>query len=399
MQAPTGSTSLMSNVTSGIEPVYEFALIRRDRLGEHKMYHPLYEAWIEKHPGEEVPSWFVSANDLTPEEHVKVQAAVQKYVDASISKTVNAPTAHTVSDVKRLYTLAYELGLKGITYMRDGSRPGVLSRDTVHAPTAASSAQVVEAPASPNSPRGEAGGGLGGPAPVFAGAVLERPESLQGVTYRMVTPNGSAFITINEDLSGNPLEVFVNIGKAGSDLSAMAAALGRTVSTLLRLNSPVSSRRRAEEVVDQLSGIGGARSVGFGPNKVRSLPDAVAQALRMHLQRQNFVERVLEGNTQEETQEDPADEHVGTTNGNNQGNGNGHPKLAESGETSHMQAGAVMAALNPDPTPAPADGNLAAGMLTSTGLRGADICPACGSAALVHEEGCAKCYACGHAEC
>ncbi|MEK7521550.1 MAG: adenosylcobalamin-dependent ribonucleoside-diphosphate reductase [Patescibacteria group bacterium] len=386
MQAPTGSTSLMANVTSGIEPVYEFSLIRRDRLGEHKIYHPLYQEWREKHSGEEIPSWFVSANDLTPEEHVKVQGAVQKYVDASISKTVNAPTAHSVDDVKKLYTLAYELGLKGITYMRDGSRPGVLSRDT-------SAGSVQENPS-----KGEEA-----PAPVFVEAVLQRPESLQGVTYRMVTPVGSAFITINEDLSGHPLEVFVNIGKAGSDLSAMAAALGRTVSTLLRLNSPVSSRQRAQEIVDQLSGIGGARSVGFGPNKVRSLPDAVAQALRIHLQRQDFVETVLaNANDEAHTNENTNDKNLhAETNGHSSGNGHanddGHAKLASEGQELHMQAGAVMAALNPDPTPAPAEGNLP--IISSAGLRGADICPVCGVAAFVHEEGCAKCYACGHAEC
>lgn len=365
MQAPTGSTSLMVNVTSGIEPVYEFTLIRRDRLGEHRIYHPLYNQYLTDHPGREVPSWFVSANDLTPEEHIKVQAAVQKYVDASISKTVNAPTAHSVDDVKKLYTMAYELGLKGITYMRDGSRPGVLSRED-------------------SKPKEE----KSAEAPVVQDAVIARPESLQGATYRMVTPAGSAFITINEDQQGNPLEVFVNIGKAGSDLSAMAAALGRTVSTLLRLNSPISSRHRAQEIVDQLSGIGGSRSVGFGPNKVRSLPDAVAQALRMHLQRRDFVEKVLEGNTSE------ADNSVS----NGRGSSSKEGSLPLFGGNNNSQAGAVMAALNPDPTPAPADGNLQGAGFFS-GARGADICPMCGITALVHEEGCVKCYACGHAEC
>ena len=372
MQAPTGSTSLMANVTSGIEPVYEFTLIRRDRLGEHKMHHSLYQEWLEKHPGQEIPEWFVSANDLTPEEHVKVQAAVQKYVDASISKTVNAPTAHSVDDVKKLYTMAYELGLKGITYMRDGSRPGVLSREEVK----------------PKEEKAEA--------PVVQEAILQRPESLQGVTYRMVTPVGSAFITINEDQEGHPLEVFVNIGKAGSDLSAMAAALGRTVSTLLRLNSPVSSRYRAQEIVDQLSGIGGARSVGFGPNKVRSLPDAVAQALRMHLQKQDFVEKVrVNANVEKHANGDTNTEEM-RVNGN--GSSSKEGSLPLFGGTNDLQAGAVMAAINPDPTPAPADGNPHV-VDRIVSAKGADICPACGATALVHEEGCVKCYACGHAEC
>ena len=95
--APTGTTSLISGVSSGIEPVYEFEFVRNDRLGQHLMYHPLYEEWKKANPGKAKPDYFVSANDLTPEEHVKVQAIAQEYVDSSISKTVNAPKEHTVS--------------------------------------------------------------------------------------------------------------------------------------------------------------------------------------------------------------------------------------------------------------------------------------------------------------
>jgi len=118
MQAPTGSTSLMANATSGIEPVYEFEFVRRDRLGTHIIRHHLFDEWYAKHEKEikegvvKKPEWFVSANELSPQDHVKVQAVIQKYVDASISKTVNAPKTHTVEDVKKLYTLAYKLGLK-----------------------------------------------------------------------------------------------------------------------------------------------------------------------------------------------------------------------------------------------------------------------------------------------
>jgi ribonucleoside-diphosphate reductase alpha chain len=86
------------------------------------IYHPLYEAWLTVHPDTVRPDYFVSANDLTPLEHVRVQAIAQKYIDSSISKTVNAPNTHTVEDVKDLYMSAYDMGLKGITYMRDGSR-------------------------------------------------------------------------------------------------------------------------------------------------------------------------------------------------------------------------------------------------------------------------------------
>jgi ribonucleoside-diphosphate reductase alpha chain len=108
MQAPTGTISLLPNVSSGIEPVYEFEFTRRDRIGEHAIRVPIYEEWYERH-AEEVksgalkkPDYFVTSSELTPEEHVRVQAAIQKYVDASISKTCNAPNTHTVEDVKRL---------------------------------------------------------------------------------------------------------------------------------------------------------------------------------------------------------------------------------------------------------------------------------------------------------
>jgi ribonucleoside-diphosphate reductase alpha chain len=129
-QAPTGTTSLLAGVSSGIEPVYDFAMVRRDRTGEHILYHPLLQAWKDAHPDAQagtIPAWFVSANDLSPEEHVRVQAAVQRYTDSSISKTVNAPNDHTVAEVQELYLKAYDYGCKGITYFRDGCREGVLS--------------------------------------------------------------------------------------------------------------------------------------------------------------------------------------------------------------------------------------------------------------------------------
>src|SRR5205085_12239874 len=126
-QAPTGTTSLLSGVSSGIEPVYDFAMVRRDRTGEHILYHPLLQTWRDEHPNEPTPKYFVAANDLTPEEHVRVQATIQYYTDCSISKTVNAPNSHTIEDVQQLYRLAYELVCNGIKYKRDGSRVGVLN--------------------------------------------------------------------------------------------------------------------------------------------------------------------------------------------------------------------------------------------------------------------------------
>lgn len=126
--APTGTTSFIAGVSSGVEPVYEFEYLRRTKVGEAKMYHELYDAWRLTHEGVTRPEYFVSANDLSPEDHVKIQAIAQEYIDSSISKTVNAPSTHTVEDVKKLYMLSYDMGLKGVTYMREGSRQGVLER-------------------------------------------------------------------------------------------------------------------------------------------------------------------------------------------------------------------------------------------------------------------------------
>jgi len=110
-----------------------------------------------------------------------------------------------------------------------------------------------------------------------------RPMVLHGTTYRTPTPLGTAFITVNENGHREPFEIFANVGKAGSDTAAVAEAIGRLISLALRMPSPLTARERLSEVIDQLAGIGGGRPLGFGPNRVRSLPDAVAQVLARHM--------------------------------------------------------------------------------------------------------------------
>ena len=268
-QAPTGTTSLLSGVSSGIEPVYDFAMVRRDRTGEHILYHPLLQAWRDEHPNEPTPKYFVAANDLTPEEHVLVQATIQKYTDSSISKTVNAPNSHTVEDVQTLYRLAYELGCKGITYMRDGSRVGVLSHIEEKKPE-----PIIQQAA--QTPMMEL-------VTSIQQGIKPVPAVLHGYTRHMSAPEGKVNVTINSDEHG-PFEVFVNVGKAGSDIMALAEALGRMISLNLRVLSPLSQTDRAREIADQLRSIAGSRSIGFGPQQIRSLPDAVARALELHIE-------------------------------------------------------------------------------------------------------------------
>jgi ribonucleoside-diphosphate reductase alpha chain len=354
-QAPTGSTSLLAGVSSGIEPVYEFEFIRRDRLGEHVMRHHLYDEWyasfVKEHgrnpTKEERPSYFVSANDLSPENHVEVQAAIQKYVDASISKTVNAPATHSVEDVKRLYTLAYDLGCKGIAYMREGSRDGVLTR-TASVPKEEDKTQVADA-----TPE-----------------VKPRPMVLHGATYETDTPVGKAYITINTNGGNQPVELFINVGKAGSDVTAMAEGLGKLISLTLRMASPIPPMERAQKIASMLVGIGGARSLGFGVNRIRSLPDAVAKVIDKHFG--FFPKHRLDEVSQ------PAERVPVNGNGTKEENAD-VAKLLEKIEASSQKPLAIQESPHR--------------MVT------VDLCPKCGEGSLVFEEACKKCYSCGYSEC
>jgi ribonucleoside-diphosphate reductase alpha chain len=337
-QAPTGTTSLLAGVSSGIEPVYDFAMIRRDRTGEHIMYHPLLQEWRDQHPNDTTPTYFVSSKDLTPEEHVRVQAMVQSYTDSSISKTVNAPNEHKVEQVDTLYRMAYEMGCKGVTYYRDGSRDAVLTRveDEKKAAEKVAEQQTV----------------MVEPVVSIQQGIKQRPPLVQGYTRQVKAPEGKINITINSDEQG-PLEVFVNLGKAGSDIAALSEALGRLISLNLQILSPLSQTDRAKVIAEQLRGIGGSRSVGFGVQQVRSLPDGVARALELHMEllQGQQVESVPQAN-------------------------NGHSNGQEAQNSD---------AVNP----------LQLSTLPVTG----NLCPECGCNTMVYEEGCRKCYTCGHSEC
>jgi ribonucleoside-diphosphate reductase alpha chain len=291
---------------------------------------------IEEVP-EEIREVFVVSADVTAEEHVRMQAAMQTFVDNSLSKTINFPPEATEEDVATAYQLAWELGCKGITVYVTGSRQKVVLETRA-------TAQKKQAPAveaSAETPQ----------IPIWHDKKKPRPLSLRGYTFKIGTPLGKAFVTINENGGNQPFEVFVNTSKAGSDTAAVSEAIGRLCSYILRLGSPVVPRDRLKEIVRQLSGIGGGRSLGFGPNRVRSLPDGVAQALSEYLE-------IVESEEGDQT-------------GEKQLKNNGFHTASEtalpSGEQSFLKIG--------------------------------DLCPECGQAAVVNEEGCRKCYACGYSEC
>lgn len=312
-QAPTGKISLIAGVSSGIEPVFALSYKQKDRIGERIVHHQLYQDWLENNPKKDKPSYFVTASELTPQEHIRVQAVIQQYTDSSISKTVNAPNSHTVEEVKKLYNLAYNQGCKGITYFREGCREAML--DNLD-----------------NKPKIKMAGKL-------VSEVKPRPAKLEGATYRMETPVGVAYITVNHNGGNEPMELFLNIGKAGSDIAGLAEAIGRLISLILRMASPLDTFERAKTITDELKGIGGSKSMGFGDKKIRSLPDAIAKAISLHF-------------------------------GFNNGNSKTEMKITET--SSNEQ---------------------------STVINNFDICPSCGVATFAYEEGCKKCYSCGYSEC
>ncbi|MCR8939048.1 adenosylcobalamin-dependent ribonucleoside-diphosphate reductase [Brevibacillus laterosporus] len=354
-QAPTGSTGTMVGTSTGIEPYYAFEYFRQSRLGFDKQYVPIAQEWMDTHPGQDLPVHFVCAMDLAAEDHVRVQAAIQKWVDSSISKTANAPHDFTVEDTKNLYELAFDLGCKGVTIYRDGSRDvQVLStekkEEKVEAGANQEQAKAVEHLGSNTSEEAPSTIQTQGVKSVKGGtadrAYNKRPKRLSGATYKMNTPLGKAYITIN-DVDHAPFEVIVNVGKAGSDVFAMSEALGR-VSTLFLRFGELPDGNKARLLIKHLKGIGGSGAVGFGANRVESIPDAVAKALEMHL--------------------DGEDEHQ------------------------------AVAATNSYPiTPAPDKEEAHHDVYGDADHK--DFCPSCGSATLLHAEGCKTCTTCGFSKC
>lgn len=358
-QAPNGTIGTMVGTSTGIEPFYFWNYFRKSRLGKHEERVKVLDEWQQAHPGEPVPGYFVTAMDLAPEEHVKVQAAIQRWVDSSISKTCNLPEAYKLEQTREIYELLYRSGCKGGTVYRDGSRDvQVLNlkeedKKAIESPSkTASIAPLPERAAAETAAEALSGASSSELVQSDVGwqpKVRPRPYKRRGYTVSKATPSGTAHITMNEDEEGHPFEVFLEIGKAGSDIKAMAEAMGRLMSLILRMASPVSPVERVREIVKQISGIGGARSYGFGKRRVLSLPDAVGQALA-----ENYM------NISQGTEADGQGAQMGVDN-------------SADGALAHKAALA------------------AAGSL--------DLCPSCGDSAFVRIEGCQTCYACGYSEC
>lgn len=377
--APTGTISIFAGCSSGIEPLFAVAFLRNQAGVLMPDVNPDFvarakaEGWYsdelmqriaeEGHihfpeVPEEVQRTFVTAHDITPEWHVRMQAAYQESVDSAISKTTNFPNEATEEDVREIYELAFRLGCKGVTVYRDGSRPmqvlstGKTGKAEETGPSPAEEglrAELADAREENHRLHGEIDALKQRLSEVDLSAAAarnkrKRPQTLRGWTVKMNSPLGDLYVTINEDETGRPFEVFCTLGKAGGAAMADAEALGRLASLALRSGIPIAS------IKDQLRGISCDRAVGVGPNKVLSAPDAIGQAMERYLEEKAGIQEEL-------------------------------PIVAPQA----MLATAPRVAASPTPVK---------GMAEYLGT-----CPECGSSQIAYEEGCIKCHVCGYSEC
>jgi ribonucleoside-diphosphate reductase alpha chain len=265
---PVGTGSIVAQTSSGIEPIFCTSYRRRvknhdgDTFSEYKVYHPL----IKKMFGddENLPDYVRTAHDIDPYFRVKMQGVIQKYVDSSISSTVNLSEDVSVETVADIYMTAYKAGLKGITVYREGSRDGILQTEEYAKKKEAEKASKHTEEKSRKSPR-------------------QRPQTTFGVTERIKTGEGYLYVTINEDEDGL-CEVFTTIGKAGGNAAAQSEAISRIISLALR------SGVEPMEVVKQLKGISGPMPVWDGNGgQILSTPDAIGKVLERYIQnREHF---------------------------------------------------------------------------------------------------------------
>src|SRR5262245_43687285 len=334
----------------------------------------------------EVPEIFFfkqkTAYEISPEWHIRMQAAFQENCDSAISKTTNFAHTATVEDVRAIYELAYELRCKGVTVYRDGSRDNqVLSTGKTADAAAARSGAAPEGGRAERERVAELQGTI-----TELSAEVEalkqklydseaenlqrrqkrsRPDKLRGTTYRKETPLGVAFININEDDKGQPFEVFITLGKAGGSAMADAEAMGRMISLALRSGIPLTS------IIRQLRGISSDRAVGLGPHKVLSVPDAIGIALDdwwrdkvQGVQQDAFTTSEFRAPGAPSADEPPAVKQPVMVR-----------PIGNQGDQAQIEAGRYDA-----------------------GESYMSTCPDCGSQ-MEYAEGCVKCHVCGFSEC
>ena len=301
--APTGSISMMFDTSSGVEPNFALAYVKQDKDGQQYRYFNKYFQqaldslqlseeqqkeimdqvmakgsiqdvhWLP----EEIRDTFMVAMDISGQAHMEMQAAFQRHVDNSISKTINFPNSATREEVAQSFVAAWKLGCKSATVYRDGSRTiqilNVGSGDNMVSTTEKPSERPSASPQ--QGQRGEV-------------VPRKRPEIMAGKTYRMKTGYGNLYITINNDENEYPFEIFATIGKSGGFFQEQSEAICRLTSLALRAGI------RVEEVISDLKGIRGPMPIFTEKGTVLSLPDAIGRVLEEHVTGVKQVEDILE---------------------------------------------------------------------------------------------------------
>lgn len=405
--APTGTISIISGCSGGIEPMFSLAFFRNVLKGQDEGKSPMIEineifervarergfyseglmdhiardgtlAGISEVP-DDVKHVFVCAHDVAPEWHVRMQAAFQRHCDASISKTINFPHEATLQDVETIYRMAYDLRCKGVTVYRDGCR----SSQPMALKGSEAKHKGEQGAAAPSTP-GEAEPAMK-EAPEPELEPKDIPEILSGFRIRQMTPFGNMHIKITVNpRNERELEVFAQLGKGGDIANSDLEAICRLISLWLRSGGTL------KHVIRQLKDIGSSLQVPTREGKIMSLGDGLARALQRYLRaKERFgLRALLLGECDLKELERPHPSTPGNGRGNGNGNGKGHETAAEvrHGSAAHGYSGAE--------APATAGG---AGALSSR-LAWKLKCPECGES-LTFSEGCNKCYNCGWAQC
>jgi len=266
-QAPTGTVGTMLNTSTGVEPFPFFEWTTKTNIGEHISTVSVLEEWGDKHTEQDIPDFFVSSmgpRAIKPEDHAAIQTSIQKWTDSSISKTCNLPNIATVEDVAKFYTYLYENGAKGGTVYRDGCRDRQVLSAVKPEPEKKENISDVKEKDKEDYRT----------APALEG----RPSWTVGINTAM----GHMYVVIS--FYKGPYEVFILIGKAGSELYSHCEAMGRLISAFLQLNSHVPPVNRLRKLFKHLKDIGGSNQFGVGPKKVKSIPDGVGKAIELFLE-------------------------------------------------------------------------------------------------------------------